>query len=112
MWCGQEDALKSVHLRHAEKCELHAVADEELFILGVVCRGSIGWQRPEDAKPSCSILRLNPGFVIMFVPFVLSSRKQKGGGGTHCDMMKLCRSMPVNVLRVHVPVRRREGESV
>ena len=57
MWCGQEDALKSVHLRHAEKCELHAVADEELFILGVVCRGSTGWQRPEGAKPSCSILR-------------------------------------------------------
>ena len=50
VWCGQEDALKSVHLRHAEKCALHAAAGRELFFLGVVCRGSIGWQRPEDAN--------------------------------------------------------------
>ena len=28
MWCGQEDALKSVHLRHAEKCALHMLQVE------------------------------------------------------------------------------------
>ena len=108
MWCGQEDALKSVHLRHAEKCELHAVADEELFILGVVCRGSTGWQRPEDAKPSCSILRFKHWLRHHVCAVYAQLPKAEKGGGTHCDMMKLCRSVPVNVLRV----RRREGESV
>ena len=39
VWCAvklpQKDALKSVHSRHTEKCALHAIADEALFILGV-----------------------------------------------------------------------------
>ena len=113
MWCAaklpQKDALKSVHSRHTEKCALHAIADEALFILGVVCRGSIGWQRPEDAKPSCSILRLKHWLRHhVCAVYAQLPKEKKRGGGTHCDMMKLCRSVPVNVLRV----RRREGESV
>ena len=62
MWCAgklpQHGALKSALKRQTEKCALHAVANGVLSILEMVCRGSIGWQRPEDAKPSCSILRL------------------------------------------------------
>ena len=76
-----KDALKSVHLRHAEKCELHAVADEELFILGVVCRGSIGWQRPEDAKPSCSILRFKHWLRHHVCAVYAQFPKAKRGGG-------------------------------